>query len=757
MKRTKKFGKKVMAVSLATSVLLGLLPSGGSVQAASINSVSICQAGYSVNDAKTAVVIVSGGSLSDTSYEVIRANDGSKVSSGTMTSGSPSGWNRNESYYKVDFSSIDQPGEYKIKTNGTTSNAFTISDNVWTNYTDEMIGFYRIQRCGQDTNQAMSGFNSRPSEGALHAACHTDDAKNPNGQKIDMTGGWHDAGDNNKYGGNTSWVCGALAISYLRHPNAKFDNDKNGIPDLLDEARYGAESMVKILDATGNTGVYDVIDAPNGQHYWWNYPTSESGRIAHTRDASKPLTFDATMKTAGGLAAVARAFETVDKSFSAKCKTAAVSAYSWANSNTGNTGGWYSVKNQNNIKFWAAVELYKLTKDSSYKTFAESYINGLSSVSTSTNYWGLEPISLAEYYNEASDTTQSKILSLLKSNSNSWKSEFSNPFAVSGLNSKCDFGINEPNIANAADTFRLYELTGDEEYRDAAVKALQWTIGVNPWSISWVQGIGTKYPVHPHSRLDADGNSNPGSTMVLPGFMICGPIWGDPKGGGSGNPWYQDRSLADDGDNQWRHNEYSISIQYGLVDLIVALSYEEVGQASPTPTPTPTNKPTPTPTNRPLGYEVSGYIKPDFAVSTGDEGDLNAGFKVQIVGTNLSAETDENGYFAIDGVEQSDDPYVVRISKTSYLTREVGENYVYGDKAISKKSNPIVLWAGDVNKDDSINMADVVAMAGSFNATESTSLYKVAYDLNLDGAINMGDILILARGFNKTVADYPEI
>lgn len=74
-----------------------------------------------------------------------------------------------------------------------------------------MVEYYRIQRCGVNTNNAVpSGFTNRPDAEALHAACHTDDAKkgSESGGNADMAGGWHDAGDNNKYQGNTGCVSG---------------------------------------------------------------------------------------------------------------------------------------------------------------------------------------------------------------------------------------------------------------------------------------------------------------------------------------------------------------------------------------------------------------------------------------------------------------------------------------------------------------------------------------------------------------------
>lgn len=745
MKKGQSFKKVLLAYASIICLLVGLLPTAG-VQAANIVSISVCQAGYSTDDVKTAVVVVGGGNLSDTSYEVITSG-GTKVAGGTMTSYSPSGWSRGETYYKIDFTSVTQTGDFKIKTNGTTSVQFKISENIWTDYTDEMVEMYRIQRCGQDTNQALNGFNNKPSSEALHAACHTDDAKASNGQRVDMTGGWHDAGDNNKYGANTGWLIGTMAITYMRHTKADFDYDNNGTPDLLDEVRYGADSMVKILASTGNTGVYDIIDAPNGQQYWWNYPTNESGRIAHSRNAPNPLTYDATMKTAGGLAAVARAFETEDPAFSEKCKNAAIGAYKWANSNTGNKGGWYEAKNQNGIRFWAAVQLYKLTSDASYKSTADSFVNGLGSVSASTNYWGLEPISLAEYYDVCDTSMKNKVVTLLEANSDKWINSMINPFGVSGLDSKCDFGINEPNISNAADTYRLYEITGDTKYRDAAVKAAQWTFGVNPWDISWVAGIGNKYPVHPHTRLDADADKNAGSTMVLPGFMICGPIWNDPLTQSNAHPWYEDRSLADDGKNQWKHNEFSISIQYGLLDLVVAMAYKA---DEPTPSPTPTLPPTSTP----AGCQVSGYIAPDFPYAPAYTSLVKSGYQVQIVGTGFSAVTDGNGYFSIKGVEAKRS-YTLKIEKDGFLARTLDVDSESGDVTVGTQSSPVNVWAGDVKVDGAINISDVMEIARAFNTTSLSPQYNDIYDFDKNGAINISDVIIVASHFNKTASDYP--
>jgi len=58
---------------------------------------------------------------------------------------------------------------------------------------------------------------------------------------------------------------------------------------------------------------------------------------------------------------------------------------------------------------------------------------------------------------------------------------------------------------------------------------------------------------------------------------------------------------------------------------------------------------------------------------------------------------------------------------------------------------------GDINNDAVINMADVILLAGAFNAMNGDSKYSPAYDFNDDGVINMADVIIIAGNFGKSV------
>lgn len=58
----------------------------------------------------------------------------------------------------------------------------------------------------------------------------------------------------------------------------------------------------------------------------------------------------------------------------------------------------------------------------------------------------------------------------------------------------------------------------------------------------------------------------------------------------------------------------------------------------------------------------------------------------------------------------------------------------------------------DLNGDKVVNMADVILLAGVFNAIAGDGKYMAEYDLNSDNAINMADVINIAGQFNKIIS-----
>ncbi len=167
---------------------------------------------------------------------------------------------------------------------------------------------------------------------------------------------------------------------------------------------------------------------------------------------------------------------------------------------------------------------------------------------------------------------------------------------------------------------------------------------------------------------------------------------------------------------------------------------------------------TPTPSPTPLAYKVSGYIAPDFQYEGSASQEIKKGFLIEIEGTEKSAVTDNAGYFEILGVSPKSTGYTLKISKSSYLSREISGVIIQNDIKLSTIDSPVSMWAGDIPengvKDNAINMSDTMKAANSFNSVSGDLRFNRDCDLNEDNSINMADAIIIAKHFNKTTKDY---
>jgi len=156
-------------------------------------------------------------------------------------------------------------------------------------------------------------------------------------------------------------------------------------------------------------------------------------------------------------------------------------------------------------------------------------------------------------------------------------------------------------------------------------------------------------------------------------------------------------------------------------------------------------------------FTLSGYVAPDFTAASS----VNSGFKVEILGTEYSTETNEEGFFTISGRVESQEKYILQITKSSFLKRQIGNLTLRGIVNVGTKSEPVKMWAGDIPKngvqDDTINMSDVIQIAINFNKLAQNDDFNKDCDLNDDGSINMADVIIMARHFNATISSYETV
>jgi endoglucanase len=149
--------------------------------------------------------------------------------------------------YRLDFSSFKKAGRYYLRTGDTKSPEFSIANNAYDGAADFCLRYMRQQR---------TGFNP-----FLKDSCHTHDGYVLYGDKtgikdsthIDVVGGWHDASDYLQYSTTSANATYHLLMAYRDFPQMFKDeklanglDGKNGMADVLDEAKWGLDWLLKM-------------------------------------------------------------------------------------------------------------------------------------------------------------------------------------------------------------------------------------------------------------------------------------------------------------------------------------------------------------------------------------------------------------------------------------------------------------------------------------------------------------------------------
>ncbi|TCC93835.1 cellulase [Pedobacter frigiditerrae] len=148
---------------------------------------------------------------------------------------------------RLNFSDFKTPGKYFIRISEIKSPEIIIGDEVYRHTADFALRYMRQQR---------SGFNPY-----LQDSCHTHDgfvlygarAGIKDSTHIDASGGWHDASDYLQYSTTSANATYHLLMAYRDFPQVFADikkanglDGKNGIADVLDEAKWGLDWLLKM-------------------------------------------------------------------------------------------------------------------------------------------------------------------------------------------------------------------------------------------------------------------------------------------------------------------------------------------------------------------------------------------------------------------------------------------------------------------------------------------------------------------------------
>ena len=474
-------------------------------------NVAVNQAGYRPDDEKTVFVKTEKGKED---FYVVDAGTGKIAWQGKLSETADDPASKTK-VARGDFSGVNQPGTYYIYTEAGSSYTFYISDDVYADlYKDVVLMLYR-QRCGIATDKAIAG------QDFAHEACHTGEAKIfGTDKKKDVSGGWHDAGDYGKY-----VVSGAKAIADLfaayedygvKADNMGLPESGNGTPDLLDEARFELEWMLKMQDEeTG--GVYHKVTG-------MKFP--DMNVVPEKETAEMVIAPVSTAATGDFAAVMARAsiiYKDIDSAFASKAYDAAAKAWKYIADNNDTEGfknpkgmytGEYPDANTLDERFWAAAELY-LAGGAEKDTYA-GFIR--KTISDTNLKLGLGWTDMAMYavYDLAKSSSEfaADAKKLLLAEADKLIAAAATDRYFQSLGTNYYWGSNM-GIASNGELLYMAARVADEKaaanYKKAASRELDYRRGANAMGYSFVTGYGIFSPKSVHHRPSiAAGKAMPG-------------------------------------------------------------------------------------------------------------------------------------------------------------------------------------------------------------------------------------------------------
>jgi hypothetical protein len=467
-----------------------------------------------------------------------------------------------------DFSDLDREANYQIVAGRERCAPFFVRPDAWRRTLPKAVSYHRSQRCGVAVPN-------------VHPACHLDDARRRDtGEHVDVTGGWHDAGDLRKWT-DATMMAGFGLLRVARHLGAGWDLAGSGLPVLLDEMRWGNRYFLKMQDKDGRCWADTAggVNGDNSDNHWTdNLSGTPDDRYI---DASKPAMVQAMFVALQAM--VAQAFAPSDPGYAQACLAAGVRC-------------WEATQHPAQVRdlSWrvlAAIELHRATRAEKYAADAASLGQSLAALQMSAyiasqkvvrGFWGTGGARPSPYndpvYSAMPALAMLELASAFPTHAEAprWRDalrlyldEYLAPMSARSAYAIVPLGVYvgsptpetyrplageltyryfmptrqrswwlgitshlESHAALLAGAAKLF---GNAAYRDLAMRQLEWVMGANPFGACLMTGEGSR-------------NSYPFSHFV-------GPLIGGIVNGVAGNA-KDEPILQMEYGNDWRTGEY---------------------------------------------------------------------------------------------------------------------------------------------------------------------------------------------------------
>jgi endoglucanase len=500
-------------------------------------------------------------------YQLVDLDTNTLVHSGTAVS-----WKSGATYalagdkaWWFDFSEVTTPGRYAVvdKENNVRSPSFQIAADVYKPVLKHALRTFFYQRAGfaKQAPYAETGWTDSASHiGAgqdKNARLYSD--KTNAATEKDLSGGWYDAGDYNKYTNWHAYYLVALLHAYAENPAIWGDDynipeSGNGVPDIIDEIKWGFDWLKKMQNDDGSVLSILGLSHSTATNQHASPPSAATGPSYYG-----PANTSATLTSAGAFALGSKILATLGNTdlnnYAADLKTRAEQAWSWSvanpdiifRNNEGASAGLGSGQQEVDDagraakKLTAAIYLFAATGLTSYRDYVDANSNNATSWVAP---WNEPELTAWLYYASLPDATtsvannvKSQYQSALNANDN-WPAvrNGDDPYRAFIGTGNFTWGSNRT-ISRKGQTFYNlidYNISGSDaaEVRNAAVGYLNYLHGVNPQGMVYLSNM---YSLGVHKSVNefyhswfTDGSSLWDRVGVstygpAPGFLVGGP------------------------------------------------------------------------------------------------------------------------------------------------------------------------------------------------------------------------------------------
>ncbi|WP_255594017.1 glycoside hydrolase family 9 protein [Pontibacter sp. HSC-14F20] len=452
-----------------------------------------------------------------------------------------------EESYRLQFTEFNKPGTYFLQAGAAKSPEFRIGEDVYKGTADFALRYMRQQR---------SGFNPY-----LKDSCHTADGYTmygpmPDSTIIDVSGGWHDASDYLQYATTSANATYHLLAAYRDFPGVFTDKHQanglegtNGVADVLDEAKWGLDWLLKLhpredwlfnqlADDRDHEKMrlpnHDSVDYGMGRARPVYFATGEPQGLGKFQNRATGVASTAG-KFASAFALASQLYDTKDKQLATLFGQKARSAYQLGLNKPGvsqtapNRAPYFYEEDSwvDDMQLGAAA-LYQLTGKQEF--FKQAYDFGLQEkvtpwlgADTARHYqwYPFHNFGHFELAKKSDEKTKAELIGFYKEGIERVYAKAKNnafyrgvPFIWCSNNLTTSFTIQ---------SFLYRQMSGDQTYAELEQANFDWLFGLNPWGTSMVYGLPANgdTPVDPHSAFTYLHK------FPIDGGLVDGPVYGN--------------------------------------------------------------------------------------------------------------------------------------------------------------------------------------------------------------------------------------